>query len=426
MRGNKIYVTILLFTIILAGAINARAASVSLNTSSTDLYMGQTLDVNVTVDPEGVGIAGVQIDVIFDGSTLEPLAVKEGNLLDQNGANTFFSDLAPESNSISNIVGVILENSSVTTPNVFATITFKAKNAGKSFVELGNVKISKSGGDLLIVNVSNRTILNIISNSNNDGNSGSSGGSSRGGGGGGGGGVSGENFSNIKIKEKYDRFINKDITTSYVFKETDPILSVNITGNINAGDINVAVEVLMNTSSLVKAPAPDTVYMNANIWAGTYGFATPTNIKHAEITFRVPKSWIESNSIDPDSITMMHYQGAWASLPTKKISESSEWIFYEASTTRFSPHAITGKKSYTGSYSSIPQTTAVTESQQTEKQVSTAGNEAKSPGNLSKYLIIGVFIGIVLNATLIYMKRKPSRCLPLVITLCLITRTKCF
>lgn len=406
MRDKKITVTILIFAIIVAGAINAQAYSVSLNMTSTELYAGQTFDVNVTVDPEGVGIAGVQIDLIFDGNTLEPLAVKEGDLLDQNGAYTFFSDMAPGSNSISNIVGMILENSSVTTPNVFATITFKAKNAGTSFIELKNVKISKPSGDLLLnVNVSNRTILYIISNSNNDGNSGNSG---SGGGGGGGGGVSGENFSNIEIKEKYDHFINKDLTTSYVFKSTDPIISVNITGNINAGDINVAVEVLRNTSSLVKSPAPDTVYKNANIWVGTYGFATPTNINHAEITFRVLKSWVESNSIDPDSITMMHYQGVWASLPTKKISETSESIYYETSTRRFSPHAITGKKSYSGSFNSIPQTTVISESQHTEKQVNTAGNEAEIPGNPSKYLIVGIVIGIVLNATLIYNMRKPK------------------
>ena len=186
------------------------------------------------VNSDGVGIAGVQIDVFFDGNTLEPLAVKEGNLLDQNGA--------------------ILENSSVIDPDVFTTITFKAKNAGASFIELKNVKISKPSGDLLKVNVSNRTSLNIISNTNNDGNSGSSGVSSAGGGGGGGGagGTSGENYSNIEIKEKYDRFINKDLSTSYVFKNTDPIISVNITGNINAGEINTAVEVLRNTSSNKK------------------------------------------------------------------------------------------------------------------------------------------------------------------------------
>ncbi|MDO8724850.1 MAG: PGF-pre-PGF domain-containing protein [Candidatus Methanoperedens sp.] len=37
--------------------------------------------------------------------------------------------------------------------------------------------------------------------------------------------------------------------------------------NVNAGEIGTSVEVLKNTSSLVKTPAPGNVYMNANIWA---------------------------------------------------------------------------------------------------------------------------------------------------------------
>ena len=197
-----------------------------------------------------------------------------------------------------------------------------------------------------------------------------------------------------------------NITTSYVFKTTDPIISVNITGNTNAGEINVAVEVLRNTSSLVKSQAPDTVYKNVNIWVGTYGFATPTNIKHTEITFRVPVSWMRSNSIDPDTITMMHYQGAWEPLPTKKVSESSEWVYYEASTTRFSPHAITGKTSKGESYNFVPQTVQITEPKQTVSNVSSGENEVNSPAKLDKILLIAAIIFILLNASLMYIRRK--------------------
>ena len=124
-----------------------------------------------------------------------------------NGANTFFSDQAPGSNSISNITGLILENSSVKNPNIFATITFNAKNAGTSYIELQNIKISDPNGDLLGVNMPARTNLNVISNTNTVGNSGTGGGSSAGGGGGA-GGTSGEDFSNIEIKEKYDTFLS--------------------------------------------------------------------------------------------------------------------------------------------------------------------------------------------------------------------------
>jgi hypothetical protein len=102
----------------------------------------------------------------------------------------------------------------------------------------------------------------------------------------------------------------------------------------------------------------------------------------------------------------MHYQGAWGPLLTKKVSESSEWVYYEASTTRFSPHAITGKTSSGKSYDFVPQTVQITEPKQTVSNVSSAGNEVNSPANLDKILLIAAIIFILLNASLIYIRRK--------------------
>lgn len=46
--------------------------------------------------------------------------------------------------------------------------------------------------------------------------------------------------------------------------------SVNITGNISAGEVTTMVEVLRNTSILVKnISAPGLVYKNVNIWVGS-------------------------------------------------------------------------------------------------------------------------------------------------------------
>ncbi len=130
------------------------------------------------------------------------------------------------------------------------------------------------------------------------------------------------------------------------------------------------------------------------------------NIKHAEITFRVPVSWMRSNSIAPDTITVMHYQDACEPLPTKKISETSDWIYYEASTTRFSPIAITGKTSSGESYNFVPQTAQITESKQTASNVSSAGNEVNSPAKLDKILLIAAIIFILLDASLIYIRHR--------------------
>lgn len=397
--------------IILGSAAGAAPVEVSVTSDVDSIEIGQQFSINITIDPVGNHITGAQFNILFNGSVIEIENINEGILFKQNGSDTAFSSgvLNSSEGILYNVWDLIItQGANVTSKNTVATIIINSKIEGISRLNLSNVIVSDPESKALPVNITNGSIkINAVSQL--PGGSIVVGGSSGGGGGGGGGGTSGENFTNIEIKEKYDRFINKDITTSYVFKETDPILSVNITGNISAGDINIAVEVLRNTSSLVKSPPPDTVYKNVNIWVGTYGFATPKNIKHAEITFRVPKLWIESNSIDSDSITMMHYQGEWEPLPTKKTGETAEWIYYEASTTRFSPHAITGKRSYSASYDGIPQMTTTTETQQrAEKQISTDGNEEESPEYISRYLIIGVIIGIVINATLIFMNRKPK------------------
>lgn len=87
---------------------------------------------------------------------------------------------------------------------------------------------------------------------------------------------------NILVKEKYELYIFKDTITSYRFiNGSNPVIYVKITGNTSAGAITTSVEVLKNTSTLVKTPATGLVYMNMNIWVGTSGFAVPKNIKTA-------------------------------------------------------------------------------------------------------------------------------------------------
>ncbi len=387
----------------------SNAAEVAVVPSTQEITPGEIFFMNVSIDPRGTAIAGAQLNIIFNSSSIIVNSITEGDLFGQSGANTYFNSGSINNSTgiVSDIFNAIIGRKNVSSQGTLIIINMMAVgSSGTSSINLSNVKISDLNGNPVALNVSNGSILinSIVSNENNNGNN-KNGGSS--GGGGGGGGISGENFSNIETREKHDGFINKNSTTSFIFTNTYPIIYVNITGNISAGEVNVAVEVLRNTSSLVKGPAPDNIYKNINIWVGTSGFAAPSNIKHAEITFRVPRIWIDTNSIDPGSITMMHYLGAWGSLPTKKISETSEWIYYEASTTRFSPHAITGKRSHGAGNNLIPQMTPVVGSELTE-QVSTGGKEAGSHDDLSKYLIIGILVGIILSAALIYKIRKPD------------------
>ena len=144
------------------------------------------------------------------------------------------------------------------------------------------------------------------------------------------------------MKEKYDLHIFKDETTSYKFSNSkNPVKSINIIGNINAGEINVAVEVLRKTSTLVDTPASGIVYKNMNIWVGTYGFAVPKNIKEAKIEFIVNSEWLDENSIG-DVILYSYSDDVWQPLQTEKIEVVGENVYYRSTTNHFSPFAISG------------------------------------------------------------------------------------
>ncbi len=176
-----------------------------------------------------------------------------------------------------------------------------------------------------------------------------SGGGSTSGGGGGGGGTSGENYSNIELKERVYLHLYKDKTTLYKFEQTKPIpvRLVSITGNTNAGEIVATVELLRGKSSLLKdnESAPGTVFRNINIWVGGAGFATSKNIQNAVINFRVDKTWIESNQLANSDIKLARWnRKEWVILETKEVAGDSTHVYFEAKTIEFSHFAITGKK----------------------------------------------------------------------------------
>jgi PGF-pre-PGF domain-containing protein len=247
----------------------------------------------------------------------------------------------------------------------------------------------------------------------NDGIGGSSGVSysgSYGGGGGGGGGTTGENYSNIELLEKYEKYIFVNKVTKYTFNNIkNPIIFVNITGNVNAGAINTIVEVLRNTSALVKSPAPGNVYKNINIWVGTSGFPVPKNIKTAVIDFRISNSWLENNSLGVDDVVMIKWDGTkWIQLETEKILEDDAYTYYKAETNSFSCFAITGMKNklIPSLLSSLPGTAASDIQSGNKLQTSTNKSESVKPAATHVSLIIGIFILIGIVVTLFLKKYR--------------------
>lgn len=148
------------------------------------------------------------------------------------------------------------------------------------------------------------------------------------------------NPSNALI-ESYDKYIFNDKITSYEFtNEGNPVLYINITGNTDAGQVNVAVDVSKDRSTPARITPRKTVYKFFNIWIGKFLFAEPRNIKKGEIIFRVENEWI--NSVHSNLITLNRIDANWSELLTQKIGEDDKYTYYRSYSQRFSTNfAIT-------------------------------------------------------------------------------------
>jgi PGF-pre-PGF domain-containing protein len=120
---------------------------------------------------------------------------------------------------------------------------------------------------------------------------------------------------------------------------------VNITGNTSIGIITASIEILKDTSTIVKTAPEGLVYKNANIWVGTSGYATPKNIKEALIKFRVDNTWMSANNVSGSDIVLVKWdEGAWVKLETSESAKDDTNTYFEAKTQTFSPFAIVGLK----------------------------------------------------------------------------------
>jgi PGF-pre-PGF domain-containing protein len=174
---------------------------------------------------------------------------------------------------------------------------------------------------------------------------------------------------NIDLKEVANEHVFKGTHTCYTFKSgKNDIVSVEFDPKKSFGKTTAIVEILKNKSSIVKEPAPGTVYKNINIWVGNNGFSSTENLENARINFRVPTAWIFENNINESSIKLYIYsQDKWNSLSTVLSKEDRDYFYFAAETSGFSSFAISGKEKSTPSVEATK-----TESQ--EAQVVSEGN----------------------------------------------------
>jgi PGF-pre-PGF domain-containing protein len=171
----------------------------------------------------------------------------------------------------------------------------------------------------------------------NGGRSGGSGGS-----GGGGGASSPESTRNIELKEISSEQVFKGTHTCFTFKGGgNEVVTVEFDPKKNFGKTTAIIEILKNTSSVVKEPAPGRVYRNVNIWIGNSGFSSPENLENARISFRVSRAWITEQGVGENAITLYRYnENSWNPLPTAFNGEDDDYFYFTAETPGFSPFAI--------------------------------------------------------------------------------------
>ncbi|MEA1984247.1 MAG: PGF-pre-PGF domain-containing protein [Euryarchaeota archaeon] len=233
---------------------------------------------------------------------------------------------------------------------------------------------------------SSATYTTVSSDNSDDGGSS--------GGGGGASMTSGEDYDNIEFKDVEMRFAAKDVEIYYDFTpEENPIDYINLTTDINVGQVKAIVEVLKGTSTIVSEPPDARVYKNMNIWVGDNMFKN--YLVSANIGFKVEKSWITDNHVSVYSIRMATYRdNQWSILTTHRTGEDEDYIFYEIASPDevFSPFAIieyTGEDGQPPSAQSTPSfqegsSTSTTSPSTSTTQASTSETSATEEGEGSE------------------------------------------
>jgi PGF-pre-PGF domain-containing protein len=117
------------------------------------------------------------------------------------------------------------------------------------------------------------------------------------------------------------------------------VLMIALKSDINVSNVEVKVEKVERTSDI---PEPSGIlYTYLDIGVENAG---GTKIE-GRVEFKVANSWIMNNNIDEATVKLNRYVGReWNALPTSKIDEDADFVYFEAETPGFSTFAVTGEK----------------------------------------------------------------------------------
>jgi len=171
------------------------------------------------------------------------------------------------------------------------------------------------------------------------------------------------------------------------------VTGISFVSGTSAGTVTGKVEVLKGLPETVLESPEGEVYQYMNIVIGSQAFGESGTFESAVINFKVPRSWMEENNIDEESLTLNRFHdNAWTPLPTEKTGEDDEFFYFRAETPGFSCYSITGEKKAV-----IMITPAATGSETDAQQITgdevpdaTSEETKKSPGFGPVFTAIGI------------------------------------
>ncbi len=129
----------------------------------------------------------------------------------------------------------------------------------------------------------------------------------------------------------------------YDLSQTEsPVVSIKFDAKDNEGLVVASVQVLSDSPDNTPSPVGDS-YQLLSIDVGKQGTISSQNAENILINFRVSREWIQENNLDPATIRMARYhEGEWEKLPTDRVNEDDEFLYFVAETQGFSIFSVIG------------------------------------------------------------------------------------
>jgi PGF-pre-PGF domain-containing protein/PGF-CTERM protein len=139
--------------------------------------------------------------------------------------------------------------------------------------------------------------------------------------------------------------VNPGESKVVTFEESKSGVSeVKIEVKNTVSDVHVTVQKYASApSSVASAPTEGKAYSYMNISAKNI---KDENVENASINFKVNKSWISENNISINTVKLSRFNeitNEWGKLPTKKVGEDNDTVYFEAQSEGFSIYVITGE-----------------------------------------------------------------------------------